>query len=71
MKKLSQILLGGAALALTTQAAFAQQAIPQATDSYFMAAQQELFSKLAQQPNTGRAKNVILFVVDGISASRR
>lgn len=68
MKRLTTIFLSGAAVALVTQTAFAQQApLPQATDSYFMAAQQELFSKLSQQPNTGRAKNVILFVVDGLS----
>lgn len=68
MKRFTQILLGGASVALMAQAAFAQQAsLPQATDSYFLSAQQELFSKLSQQPNTGRAKNVILFVVDGLS----
>ena len=68
MKRLTTIFLSGAAVALVTQAAFAQQApLPQATDSYFLSAQQELFSKLAEQPNTGRAKNVILFVVDGLS----
>lgn len=67
MKRLTRMFLTGAAVALTSQAALAQQAVRQAADSYFVSAQQELFSKLAQQPNTGRARNVILFVVDGLS----
>ncbi|SJM33755.1 alkaline phosphatase [Mesorhizobium delmotii] len=68
MTRLFKALLFGTASAGLPAAALAQQAeLPQATDSYFMAAQQELFSKLAEQPKTGRAKNVILFVVDGLS----
>ena len=67
MKRLIKLFLCSASVALMAQAANAQQALPQQTDSYFVSAQQELFSKLAEQPNTGRAKNVILFVLDGFS----
>ncbi|GLS28810.1 alkaline phosphatase [Mesorhizobium albiziae] len=67
MKRFTKLFLSGASVALMAQAANAQQALPQQTDSYFVSAQQELFSKLAEQPNTGRAKNVILFVLDGFS----
>jgi alkaline phosphatase len=45
----------------------AQDALPQANDSYFVAAQAELATLIAAQPNTGKAKNIILFVGDGMS----
>lgn len=57
---------GMAALLLGT-AAFAET--PQAGDSYFRAAQKDLAARLTQQPNTGRAKNIILFVGDGMGLS--
>ncbi len=47
--------------------ALAQSSLPQAGDSYFRAAQEQLARLEARQPNTGKAKNVILFVVDGLS----
>lgn len=50
-------------------AATAQSAPPQANDSYYRAAQQEFATKLAQRPNTNRARNVILFVGDGMGVS--
>ncbi len=49
-----------------TTAALAQD-LPQANDSYFKAAQAELQAQLAVQPNTGKAKNIILFIGDGMS----
>ncbi len=41
----------------------------QAQDSYYAAAQATLQRIAAQRPNTGRAKNVILFVGDGMGVS--
>lgn len=41
--------------------------IPQASDTYFVSANAVLQQKLAQRLNTNRAKNVILFVGDGMS----
>ncbi len=41
--------------------------IPQASDNYFTSADAQLQQKLALRPNTNRAKNVILFVGDGMS----
>lgn len=55
------------AAASAATAAGAQTLVQQASDSYFVAAQQDLARKIAQQPNVGRAKNVILFVGDGMS----
>ncbi|MDF3607605.1 alkaline phosphatase [Paracoccus sp. DMF-8] len=57
--------LGASAIALGTTAM--AQDVQQAQDSYFTAARAELQKKLATEPNTGRAKNVVLFVVDGMS----
>lgn len=67
MKLLPTLLLTGSALATSLSAVAAQEALPQAGDSYFVAAQAALAAKIADQPNTGRAKNVILFVGDGMS----
>lgn len=47
--------------------AFAQDALPQANDSYFKLAQSELDNIVNRQPNTNKAKNIILFVGDGMS----
>ncbi|TWI36727.1 alkaline phosphatase [Paracoccus sulfuroxidans] len=58
--------LGASVLALTT-AASAQDNVLQHDDSYYTAAQAELAKKIASQQNVGRAKNVVLFVVDGLS----
>ena len=43
----------------------AAQDLPQASDEYFVAAQETLEQRLAVQPITTRARNVILFVADG------
>jgi len=57
---------GVSALAISS-AASAQEALPQANDSYFQAAHAELDAKLAAVPITSPAKNIILFVGDGMS----
>jgi len=67
MKLLPTLLLAGSALATATLPLAAQDALPQAQDSYFQAGQAALAEKLADQPRTGRAKNVILFIGDGMS----
>lgn len=58
--------LGVSLLGLST-AAMAQENVSQSKDSYYTAAQAELAKKIASQQNVGRAKNVVLFVVDGLS----
>lgn len=59
----------GASLFLTVADSGVAQTIPQAGDSYFTAARATLREKLALTPNTKRAKNVILFVGDGMGLS--
>ncbi len=56
-------LLSTAAI-LATGSAFAQD-LPQAGDTWFTSAQEAVQAQLETQPNTNRAKNVILFVADG------
>ncbi|MEK9842453.1 alkaline phosphatase [Thalassospira sp.] len=53
--------------AMCANVAYAADQLPQANDSYFLAAQQTLQQKLMEQDNTNRAKNIILFVGDGMS----
>lgn len=62
-------LLAASALAgaMCANVASAADNLPQANDSYFLAAQQTLQQKLMEQDNTNRAKNIILFVGDGMS----
>lgn len=67
MVKLSRALLAGVSTLSLTIPVLAQTALPQANDSYFLAAQEQLVAKEAVQPNTGKAKNVIVFIVDGLS----
>lgn len=59
--------LGLSVLALAAASAQAQDNVQQSGDSYYLAAQQELARKIADQPNVGRARNIILFVGDGMS----
>jgi len=68
MTKLSHALLAGAA-ALAITPAFAQDAVQQANDSYFKQAEAELQKIIDRKPNTGKAKNVILFIGDGMSVT--
>jgi len=67
MVKLSRALFAGVSTLALTVPVLAQTALPQADDSYFLAAQEQLAAKEAVQPNTGKAKNVIVFIVDGLS----
>ena len=45
------------------------QPVPQAGDSYFVDATTDLDARLQARPNTGKARNVILFVGDGMGVS--
>ncbi|MTH62716.1 alkaline phosphatase [Paracoccus shanxieyensis] len=63
---LRSLTLGASVLSIAS-AAMAQETVMQSQDSYYTAAQAELARKIADEPNTGRAKNVVLFVVDGLS----
>jgi len=67
MRFLSAAVAAGALFAMPVWAQTA--APPQAQDSYFRAAQSDLQARLRQQPNTKRAKNVILFVGDGMGVN--
>lgn len=66
MSRLSSALLAGASV-LGLAAPAAAQGLPQADNEYFAAAQAQLEEILAQQPITGQARNVILFIGDGMS----
>lgn len=70
MKSFRSLRAGAAALALCAliaPQASAQTVVQQAADSYYVAGQAKLAEQIRRQPNVGRAKNVILFVVDGLS----
>lgn len=62
-----RLLLAAAAFGLLAAPAFAQP--PQAQDSYFKGAQADLAKRLKEAPNTNRAKNIILFVGDGMGVN--
>jgi alkaline phosphatase len=57
--------VAGLALALSASAVFAQDALPQAQTKWFTEADAKLQEMIARQPNTNRARNVILFTADG------
>ena len=61
---MKHLLLSGAALLALSTAALAQD-LPQAASPWFTAAQATIAERLALQPNTKTAKNVILFTSDG------
>ncbi|WP_137152140.1 alkaline phosphatase [Devosia sp. FKR38] len=67
MTSFARALVAGVSVIALTVPAFAQSTLPQADDSYFLAAQAELAAKEAIKPNTGKATNVIMFIVDGMS----
>jgi alkaline phosphatase len=67
--KLTTLLLSGIAALCLSSHSFAQQALPQAADAYFKTGQDELAARLALQPITGQAKNIILMVGDGMSTA--
>lgn len=66
MTRLASALLASASILAASQA-FAQDSLPQVNDSYFKQAESELQKIIDRKPNTGKAKNVILFVGDGMS----
>ncbi len=68
MQRLTMLFLAGASLAALSPAV-AQDKLPQAADSYFTAAKADLERRLAIQPITGQAKNVIILVGDGMSVA--
>ena len=47
----------------------AEAVLAQSGDAYFASARKQLGEALARKPNTGRAKNVILFIGDGYGVS--
>lgn len=61
---MKQILLSTAAVLGLTTGASAQD-LPQASSDWFKAGQATIEERLAVQPNTNKAKNVILFTADG------
>ncbi len=64
-KCLTNLLIGASALALTVSLSHAQDAPSQADSAWYTAAEADLQAKLARQPITNKAKNVILLVADG------
>lgn len=69
---LALVLLASTALAqdalaqdALAQAALAVDALSQADNSWYQAGQSTLAEKLAEQPNTAKAKNIILMISDG------
>ncbi|MFI0843876.1 alkaline phosphatase [Mesorhizobium sp. IMUNJ 23232] len=67
MKKLARATVTGVSVLAIAAPAFAQSPVKQVQDSYYVAAQAALDKIMAIKPNTGKAKNVILFVGDGMS----
>ncbi|MCB1884126.1 MAG: alkaline phosphatase [Geminicoccaceae bacterium] len=69
--RLRAALLAGAGIAALAVPAWAAggATLTQTDDSYYKRAQETLKKVLAQRPNTDRAKNVILFVGDGMGFS--
>ncbi|MEZ5984119.1 MAG: alkaline phosphatase [Parvularculaceae bacterium] len=65
MRKIAALSLLAAAPFALAAAAFAEPA-PQANDPYFAAGQSTLTARASVKPNKKRAKNVILFVGDGM-----
>jgi alkaline phosphatase len=64
------LLASAAVVALSASAAVAENAkLVQTEDSYFKQGQDTLQKNLALQPNTNQAKNVILFIADGMGVS--
>ncbi|MEQ1952108.1 alkaline phosphatase [Mesorhizobium sp. CN2-181] len=67
MKKLARAAIAGVSMLALAAPAFAQSPVKQVQDSDYVAAQAALDKIMAVKPNTGKAKNVILFVGDGMS----
>jgi alkaline phosphatase len=69
MNRVAKLLLAGVSALGMTVPTFAQEALPQAGDEYFVNAQAALAAAIERAPITGQAKNVILFVGDGMSVA--
>lgn len=67
MNLLARALFLSASVFSLSAPAWAQDAVTQVNDSYYKQAQAELQKIIDRKPNTGTAKNVILFVGDGMS----
>lgn len=65
MKRIAHTLVAGISAIAMTVPVFAQD-IPQANSAWYTAGQETIQSMLARQPITGKAKNVILFISDGM-----
>ena len=68
-------LISSIALLALNVHSFAETKLPQANDPYFISAEEQLAQRMALVPNTGKAKNIILMIGDGmgipmITASR-
>jgi alkaline phosphatase len=59
--------LGAAAICTAFLMSAPQSDLPQSADNYFQNNETVLREKLALRPNTGRARNIILFIGDGMS----
>lgn len=64
--KIRNCLFAGVAMATLLVPAAAETMLPQSKDPYFVSAQAELATRLAQKPNTNKAKNIILLIGDGM-----
>ncbi|PZO02809.1 MAG: alkaline phosphatase [Alphaproteobacteria bacterium] len=56
-------------LSLLSATAVSAQTVPQAEDSYYRAGQAGLATRMAVRPSTERARNIILFIGDGMGIS--
>ena len=67
MTRFTRALVASVSVIALAAPVFAQSEVAQSQDSYFLDAKSQLDQRLLVNPNTGRAKNIILFVVDGLS----
>ena len=67
MNKLARATVAGVSMLALAAPAFAQSPVKQVQDSDYVATQAALDKIMAIKPNIGKAKNVILFVGDGMS----
>ncbi len=67
MNRFTRALVTSVSVTALVAPAFAQSEVAQSQDSYFLDAKSQLDQRLLINPNTGKAKNIILFAVDGLS----
>lgn len=65
MNCIATLISAGTAMLLLMSPAAAQDVV-QAGSAWYAAGEAALAAKMAEQPNTGRARNVILFIADGM-----